>query len=111
MDGTFLMYCSGCRLLKCSECLFPDYLTRLGDLQAVLEFIERNRTAEIVKMHVVEIFNLTPEQVHRDLCNSMQCKVWQARCLHGCHFQAAAVIKSSNGPTELCQAFAGQGAI
>ena len=44
---------------------YHQHVIVLGVLQAVLDFIERERTPEVVKMHVVEIFNLTSEQVQR----------------------------------------------
>ena len=52
-----------------SACLLPaakcceGAVNSWAGLQAIFDFMERDRTPEVVKMHVVETLQLTPEQV------------------------------------------------
>ena len=58
--------------MKCSQsaCLMPaakgweGAVTYRVGLQAIFDFMERDRTPEVVKMHVEETLQLTPEQVN-----------------------------------------------
>ena len=75
---------SGCaaRYLRWNACICQQYVITLGDLQAVLDFIERERTPEVVKMHVVEIFKLTSDQVQKTSISSQKPR---ALCFCSCH--------------------------
>ena len=48
--------------MSAAKCREGAVNCRVG-LQAIFDFMERDRTPELVKMHVVETLQLTPEQV------------------------------------------------
>ena len=63
MGANHTLPCSqSARLMPAAKC-WEGAVNYWVGLQAVFDFMERDRTPEVVKMHVVETLQLIPEQV------------------------------------------------